>query len=203
MAAAFADKIDMQNRLFASLSAMFGKEVPLYDTSLLVNEICNHTACELFAKLHPGFSISEDQLAKTSGERHGAIRIGRPDEYRWVTRFFACFAMEPHNFYDMSAVGTKAQPVFATAFRSVQHPEHRVFTSLLLTDLLDDAVKARVENVLGQRQVFSDRARELVEKSERQGGLDGSDAEALIREGTERIFKWTGRARDHGLYKDL
>lgn len=203
MAAAFADKVDMQNRLFAALSAMFGQEVPLYDKSLLVNEICNKAACDLLAKLHPGFSVSEAQLEKTSGERHGAIRIGRPDEYRWIARFFACFAMQPHNFYDMSAVGSKAQPIFATAFRSVLHPEHRVFTSLLLTDLFDDAVKTRIEKVLSERTVFSDRAKELVEKSERQGGLEWNDAEALIGEGTERIFKWTGRARDHGLYKDL
>lgn len=203
MAAAFADKIDMQNRLFAALSAMFGKEVPLYDKSLLVNEICNTTACELLAKLHPGFAMSAEQLEKTSGERHGAIRIGRPDEYRWIARFFACFAMQPHNFYDMSAVGSKSQPIFATAFRSVLHPEHRVFSSLLLTDLFDDAVKARIERVLGGRQVFSDRAKELIEKSERQGGLDHNDADALIREGTERIFKWTGKARDFGLYKEL
>lgn len=203
MAAAFADKVDMQNRLFAALSAMFGKEVPLYDKSLLVNEVCNHAVCELLAKLHPGFTVSEEQLEKTSGERHGAIRIGRPDEYRWVARFFACFAMRPHNFYDMSAVGTKAQPVFATAFRSVVHPEHRVFTSLLLTDLFEESVRVRIEKVLSERTVFSDRAKELVEKSERQGGLDASDAEALIREGTERIFKWTGRARDHGLYTQL
>lgn len=203
MTASFADKIDMQNRLFAALSAMFGKEVPLYDKSLLVNEICNRTACDLLAKLHPGFSMSTEQLAKTSSERHGAIRIGRPDEYRWIARFFACFAMEPHNFYDMSAVGSKSQPIFATAFRSTLRPEHRVFSSLLLTDLFDDAAKARIEKVLSERQVFSDGAKELVEKSERQGGLDWNDAEALIREGTERIFKWTGKARDHGLYKEL
>lgn len=203
MAAAFADKIDMQNRLFAALSAMFGDEVPLYDKSLLVNDICNRTACDLLGRLHPGFTMSAEQLAATSGERHGAIRIGRPDEYRWITRFFACFAMQPHNFYDMSAVGSKAQPVFATAFRSVLNPEHRVFTSLLLTDLFEESVRLRIERVLSERAVFSDRAKELVEKCERQGGLDWNDASELIREGSERIFKWTGRARDHGLYTEL
>ncbi|NBX26441.1 MAG: VOC family protein [Planctomycetes bacterium] len=51
--------------------------------------------------------------------------------------------------------------------------------------------------------MFSDRARELVEKCERQGGLSQADGEALIREGTTRIFKWTGQARDQGLYQDL
>lgn len=203
MTAPFADKIDMQNRLFAELSAMFGQEVPLYDKSLLVNRVCNRTVCDLLAVVHPGFSISDGMIEKTSGERHGAIRIGRPDEYRWIGRFFACFSMEPHNYYDMANVGAKSQPIIATAFRSTINPEHRVFTSLLLTDYFDGTTKARIEALLATRTVFSDRAKALIEKSEAQGGLTGDDADALIREGTDRIFKWTGQAGDHDLYKHL
>ena len=78
----FANKIELQNRLFAELSDMFGREVPLYDKALLVNKACNQTVCALLGELHEGFKISEAQLAKTSGERHGAIRIGKPSEYR-------------------------------------------------------------------------------------------------------------------------
>ncbi len=198
-----ADKVAMQNRLFAELSRMFGQEVPLYDKSLLVNADCNRTVCDLLARLHKGFSISNEQLDKTSGERHGAIRIGRRDEYRWIARFFACFAMEPHNYYDMSNVGAKSQPIVATAFRSKVHPEHRVFTSLLQTDYFDPATQKRIEDLLAQRTVFSDRAKELIEKSEREGGLSWADADALISEATTRIFKWTGKARDFALYKEL
>lgn len=203
MNASLADKIDMQNHLFAALSRMFAKEVPMYDRSLLVNFLCNRTVCDLLAQLHRGFHISDEQLDKTSGERHGAIRIGRPDEYRWIARFFGQFAMEPHNFYDMSNVGSKSQPIIATAFRSVIAPEHRVFTSLLQTDYFDPATKVRIEKVLAHRRIFSENAKRLIEKGESQGGLDWQDANELIREGTERIFKWTGRARDHQLYKDL
>ncbi len=203
MTAPFADRIDMQNRLFAELSRMFGAEVPLYDKSLLVNTVCNRAACDLLAVVHPGFGVTDEQIEKTSGERHGAIRIGRPDEYRWIGRFFACFAMEPHNFYDMANVGAKSQPIIATAFRSTINPEHRVFTSLLLTDYFDESTKARIEAVLAERRVFSDAAKALIEKSEAQGGLSDADADALIREGTERIFRWTGTARDHGLYEHL
>jgi uncharacterized glyoxalase superfamily metalloenzyme YdcJ len=203
MSTSFADRIAMQNRLFAELSSMFGKEVPLYDKALAVNTVTNRCVCDLLAAMYKGFSITDEQLNKTSGERHGAIRIGRRDEYRWVARFFGCFAMEPHNFYDMSSVGAKSQPIIATAFRSVVNPEHRVFTSLLQTDYFDPATKARIEKLLAGRQVFSDRAKALVEKSEKEGGLSSSDADELIREGSERIFKWTGKARDHQLYKDL
>lgn len=198
-----ANKVQMQHRLFAELSTMFGKEVPLYDKALVVNRECNKTVCALLAQMYNGFAISDEQLDKTSGERHGAIRIGRPDEYRWIARFFAQFAMEPHNFYDMANVGAKSQPIIATAFRSAHNPEHRVFSSLLLTDYFDEKTKARIEAVLAQRTVFSDKAKQLIEKGEKQGGLYWNDANDLIREGTERIFKWTGKARDHALYKEL
>ena len=203
MQSSFADKIQMQHQLFAELSSMFGKEVPLYDKSLLVNLEVNEVVCKLLSKLHSGFAITREQLERTSGERHGAIRIGRPDEYRWVARFFAAFAMEPHNFYDMTNVGSKSQPIIATAFRSIHAPEHRVFTSLLQTNYFDPETGDRIERLLAERNVFSDRAKSLIEKSERQGGLDWTDARDLIREGCERIFKWTGRARDHKLYQDL
>lgn len=203
----FADRIAMQHKLFAELSSMFGKEVPLYDKSLEVNRACNRAVCGLLARLHPGFTMTDEELEKTSGERHGAIRIGRKDEYRWVARFFAQFGMEPHNFYDMTAIGAKSQPIIATAFRSRVNPDHRVFTSLLMTDYFDPATRTRIEGVLAGRQVFSDNAKQLIEKAERLagggGGLDWNDATALIREGTERIFKWTARARDHALYKEL
>lgn len=198
-----ADRIDLQNRLFAELSAMFGKEVPLYDKSLLVNQVTNRAVCDLLAKMFRGFEVTDAQLEKTSSERHGAIRIGRNDEYRWIARFFACFAMEPHNYYDMTDVGAKSQPIVATAFRSTIGPEHRVFTSLLQTDYFDDTTRARIEKLLSTRQVFPDGAKRLIEKSEAQGGLSESDASELIRFATGHIFKWTGKARDHQLYTDL
>lgn len=203
MALAFADKIQMQNLLFSELSAMFGKEVPLYDKSLLVNRACNQTVCSLLSRLYKGFLMSPVQLEKTSGERHGAIRIGKPEEYRWIAGFFAAFGMEPHNFYDMTNVGNKSQPIVATAFRSSRNPEHRIFCSLLMTDYFDPQTRERIEKLLAPREVFSDRARELVVKSQERGGLDWSDARDLIREGVTRIFKWTGRARDYQLYQDL
>jgi uncharacterized glyoxalase superfamily metalloenzyme YdcJ len=203
MTPTFVDRISLQNRLFAELSRMFGIEVPLYDRALLVNRATNEAVCELLSKLHRGFHVTAQQLERTSGERHGAIRIGRPDEYRWVARFFGVFGMEPHNFYDMTALGPKSQPIIATAFRSVAHPEHRVFTSLLMTDLFDDATRARIDALLAKRTVFSARAKELIERCELQGGLSADDGEALVREGVERIFKWTGAARDIELYREL
>ncbi len=203
MSATFADKIEMQNLLFAELSKMFGQEVPLYDRSLLVNKACNQTVAALLARKYTGFQLSEPQLARTSGERHGAIRIGKPEEYRWVAAFFAAFGLQPHNFYDMTSLGSKSQPVIATAFRSPLNPEHRVFTSLLMTDYFDSQTRQRIQSLLTPREVFSPRAKELTLKNEREGGLNWADARALIHEGATRIFKWTGKARDYRLYQEL
>ena len=203
MKSAPAVPLEMQHRLFAELSRMFGREVPLYDKSLLVNRVVNEALVALLGRQWRGFVVSAEQLEKTSGERHGAIRIGRPDEYRWIGRFFAQFALEPHAFYDMTNVGARSQPIIATAFRSRLNPEHRVFTSLLMTDWFDGATRARIEATLATRTVFSAEAKRLIEKGERDGGLSWADAEALIAEATGRIFKWTGRARDHALYEEL
>jgi uncharacterized glyoxalase superfamily metalloenzyme YdcJ len=201
--APFADRLEMQHRLFAELSRMFGQEVPLYDKSLLVNRVCNETVCALLGGRHRGFVLTAAQLEKSSGERHGAIRIGKPEEYRRIARFFAAFAMEPHNYYDMTALGPKSQPIVATAYRSRLNPDHRIFCSLLMTDYFDPATRGRIEALLATRDVFSPAALALLEKNERQGGLDWDDAHQLIHEGVTRIFKWTGRARDHQLYQDL
>lgn len=200
---AFADKIEMQNRLFAELSDMFGREVPLYDKALLVNKATNKTICALLGQMYPGFSISDAQLDKTSGERHGAIRIGKPSEYRWVAGYFAAFGLEPHNYYDMTKVGSKSQPIVATAFRSPIGPEHRVFCSLLMTDYFDPETRERIEALLKPREVFSPRAQELILKNQKDGGLSPEDLSELVKEGVTRIFKWTGQARDYPLYQDL
>ncbi|MFM7479823.1 MAG: 2-oxoadipate dioxygenase/decarboxylase family protein [Planctomycetota bacterium] len=199
----FADRTELQHQLFARLSAMFASEVPLYDRSLAVNELVNGLVCELMTERFVGLRVTAAEVTRASAERHGAIRIGRPDEYRWIARFFGVFAMEPHNFYSMTDIGAKSQPVIATAFRSAARPEHRVFTSLLVTDRFDPATRGRIENALAGRTVFSARAQSLIERCEQEGGLSSADGEALIAEACTRIFKWTGRARDHQLYTDL
>jgi uncharacterized glyoxalase superfamily metalloenzyme YdcJ len=129
--------------------------------------------------------------------------MGKPSEYRWVAGFFAAFGMEPHNFYDMTTLGGKSQPIIATAFRSRLQPEHRVFTSLLMTDYFDPETRRQIEELLAPREIFSARAQELILKNESQGGLSGEDSLELIDEAVTRIFKWTGAARNYRLYQEL
>ena len=201
--AGLADPRAAQDRLFAALSAMYAREAPLYAASLDVNRLCNRAVGDLLARIHRGFQLSDDDIDRGGAERHGAIRIGREDEYRWIARYFALFGMEPHNFYDMTDVGAKSQPVIATAFRSSAAPQHRVFASLLVTSYFDERTRERLDALLAGRRVFSDRAMETVARAEARGGLDGADADALVEEGVNRIFKWTGRARDRALYTEL
>ncbi|MBU6276377.1 MAG: DUF1338 family protein [Planctomycetes bacterium] len=205
MAMAHGDFVDprlLQGRLFAALSTMFAGEVPLYGGALAVNEACNTAACRLLAARFPGLR-TDVAPAALGAERHGAIRIGRPDEYRQIGRLFACFAMEPHGFYDMTSVGAKRQPIIATAFRSRRRPEHRMFCSLLVTDGFPADVRGRIEEVLATRDVLGDEARRLLDRHDRNGGLDTDEGAALVGECVGRIFAWTGRGGPHELYRDL
>ena len=198
----FVDPRVLQDRLFAALSTMFAGEVPLYGGALAVNEACNAAACRLLAARFPGLRAGVAPAA-LGAERHGAIRIGRPDEYRQVGRLFACFAMEPHGFYDMTSVGAKRQPIIATAFRSRRRPEHRMFCSLLVTDGFSADVRRRIEEALAPRDVLGDEARRLLDRHDRNGGLDADEGAALVGECVGRIFAWTGRGGPHELYRDL
>ncbi len=200
------DPRNLQDRLFAALSTMFAAEVPLYGGALAVNDACNDTLLELLGMVQPGLdggAVRGPAGRRLGAERHGAIRIGRGDEYRWVGRLFACFGMEPHGFYDMTSVGAKRQPIMATAFRSRHRPEHRMFCSLLVSDGFPAPLAARVRDALAGRDVFGDRARALVERCEADRGLREADGMALIGECVGRIFAWTGRGGPVELYRDL
>ena len=199
----FACPRDLQNSLFDGLSAMFGREVPLYDKSLVVNQHCNQAVCEVLSQVFVGFTRTESQLVLTGRERHGAIRIGREDEFRWVSRYFGCFDMEPHDFYDMTALGQKSQPVICTAFRSRSRPENRIFASLLRPEYFGSDLARRIASALQDRQVISPEVQSVIEKRERDGGLSIEDGTFLAQQGWKQIFCWTGLASNRDLYEEL
>ena len=199
----FACPRDLQNSLFDGLSAMFGREVPLYDKSLAVNQRCNQAVFEVLSQIFIGFTRTESELLLTGRERHGAIRIGREDEFRWVARYFGCFDMEPHDFYDMTALGQKSQPVICTAFRSRSGPENRIFASLLRPEYFGDDIARRITSALQDRQVISPEVQSVIEKKERYGGLSLEDGTFLAQQGCKKIFSWTGLASNRDLYRDL
>lgn len=191
-------KAHLRKRLFAALSALYAREVPLYDKLLVtVLEVNGGIAARDPGSVPPGRTINE-----ISAERHGAIRLGKPEEMRDMARFFACLDMMPVNFYNLAEAGAKSQPVISTAFRPLHDADHRVFCSLLMTDGFPPATRRRVEDALRGRRIFSDRLLRLIRICEDEDGLSGKNAAAFLAEATE-LFAWRGTARDHGLYRDL
>lgn len=187
----FVASHQIRSEFSALMSQMYREEVPLYGDLLdLVADVNNITLIKN-QRLH-------DQLKKTGEydrldlERHGAIRLGTAEELNTMRRVFAVLGMEPVGYYDLVPAGV---PVHSTAFRAITSSElnespFRVFTSLLRLELIqDEALRALAEDVLRQRQIFTQGALELTTKFEQQGGLDESDAKRFVQEVLE-TFRW-------------
>jgi uncharacterized glyoxalase superfamily metalloenzyme YdcJ len=124
----------------AAMSSMYRTEVPAYGTLMsLVAEVNSKT---LAASPELKDQLQEtDTLDRISEERHGAIRVGTPEELSMLRRVFAVMGMYPVGYYDLSEAGV---PVHSTAFRPVDDAAlkinpFRVFTSLLRLNLIGDA----------------------------------------------------------------
>ena len=188
-----ADKI--RSDFSAAMSAMYRDEVPAYGTLMsLVARVNDET---LAADPHLKTRLeATDSLERISEERHGAIRLGTPEELSMMRRVFAVMGMFPVGYYDLSTAGV---PVHSTAFRpvsaeSLSRNPFRVFTSLLRLDLIaDEALREEAAKVLAGRNIFTETAIALVEKAERDGGLDKADAARLATEVLE-TFRWHDHA---------
>lgn len=196
---------DIRARFSAAMSRMYRAEVPAYGTLLElvgdINEQCLRDDPALADALD-----ATDGRARLSEERHGAIRLGTPEELATMRRVFAVMGMHPVGYYDLSVAGI---PVHSTAFRPIEDDElaanpFRVFTSLLRLDLVDDsALRAEAEAVLARRRIFSDEALRLVRRAEADGGLSTADADAFVAAVLE-TFRWHPRACvDRAAYERL
>ena len=188
-----ADKI--RSDFSAAMSGMYRDEVPAYGTLMsLVARVNDET---LAADPHLKTRLeATDSLERISEERHGAIRLGTPEELSMMRRVFAVMGMFPVGYYDLSTAGV---PVHSTAFRpvgaeSLSRNPFRVFTSLLRLDLIADAaLREEAATVLAGRKIFTTTAVLLVEKAERDGGLDRTDAARFVAEVLE-TFRWHDHA---------
>ncbi|SJM30284.1 2-oxoadipate dioxygenase/decarboxylase HglS [Mesorhizobium delmotii] len=183
---------DETRSLFSTaMSNMYRAEVPQYGTLL-----------DLVAEVNAGTLANDPVLEQTlrrngeldrlGVERHGAIRLGTPDELFNIRRVFAVLGMHPVGYYDLSVAGV---PVHSTAFRPVKDEAlrrnpFRVFTSLLRLELIEDeALRAEATRILSEREIFTPRVHELVDVFEAEGGLDQAEAEEFVREVLE-TFRW-------------
>ncbi|SDL72936.1 Uncharacterized metalloenzyme YdcJ, glyoxalase superfamily [Franzmannia pantelleriensis] len=196
---------EIRGNFAKAMSEMYRHEVPQYGSLLALVEAVNRETLDADPTLAAELRDS-DELARLDVERHGAIRVGTPDELAMLRRLFAVMGMHPVGYYDLSEAGV---PVHSTAFRPVddaalKRNPFRVFTSLLRLELIEDAaLRQRAAEILAARDIFTPGARELIATAERQGGLDAEQAERFVAEALE-TFRWHREATvDLGTYRAL
>lgn len=178
-----------------AMSDMYRSEVPQYGTLIDLVRDVNARTLEADPALRDRLEAA-GELDRLDVERHGAIRLGTPQELRAIRRMFAVMGMVPVGYYDLSVAGI---PVHSTAFRPVDEAAlkrnpFRVFTSLLRLDLIEDqALAAEAEAILARRRIVTARAFELIERAEAEGGLTVAEAAEFVREALES-FRWHGDA---------
>lgn len=202
---AFVAPDQIRDHFSAAMSEMYRQEVPQYGELLtLVEEVNRDTLAnrpDLEASLREA-----GELERLNVERHGAIRIGTASELSMLRRLFAVMGMFPVGYYDLSEAGV---PVHSTAFRPVddealKRNPFRVFTSLLRLELIEsEALRERAAEILAARDIFTTGARMLIERCERQGGLNDADARQFVEEALE-TFRWHQQATvDLATYRAL
>nr|CEG05452.1 unnamed protein product [Fusarium clavum] len=171
---------DAIRAMFASaLSSMYRREVPQYGTLLKLVSDINHKNNQ---QIEPRIEV----------ERHGAIRLGTPEELSMMRRLFSVMGMHPVGYYDLTVASL---PVHATCFRpltqeALAYNPFRVFTSLLRLELIEDEdLRSKAAGILSKRQIFTSRCVELIKLFESQGSFSESAAEEFIKEALE-TFRW-------------
>ncbi|MGO3699273.1 MULTISPECIES: 2-oxoadipate dioxygenase/decarboxylase HglS [Halomonas] len=181
----------IRDRFSSAMSAMYQTEVPQYGTLLKLVEQVNQETLRQQPELRRRLE-AQGELARLSVERHGAIRVGSAEELSMLRRLFAVMGMYPVGYYDLSEAGV---PVHSTAFRPIEDDAlacnpFRIFTSLLRLELIDSALlRQRAEEILAQRDIFTPKVRELIERFESQGGLTAEEADQFVTEALE-TFRW-------------
>lgn len=189
----------------ARLSRMYGREVPAYTTLLEVSEEVN--ADHLRQEGREAERLGS--IERVTVERHGAIRVGTPEELGHVARVFAAFGMEPVGFYDLRDTGSSV-PVVSTAFRPVAREElarnpFRVFTSMLVADdarFFDRALQRDLADFLAGRRLFDEDLLTLADRAVRQGGLPVDEARELVDRATA-VFELSEEPVDAAWYARL
>ncbi|MCD9199730.1 2-oxoadipate dioxygenase/decarboxylase [Aeromicrobium wangtongii] len=172
----------LRTDLARSLSQLYGTEVPAYTTLVEVSEQVNRDVLAADPDAERLGSIE-----RVTAERHGAIRLGTPQELAQVARIFGACGMYPVGFYDLRDA-TPAIPVVSTAFRPLDRDElaqnpFRVFTSLLVVDdrrFFDARLEAELTEFLAARTLFPGELLELADLMEQQHRLTAEQGERFI-----------------------
>lgn len=228
----YVDADSLRTTFALAMSAMYSAEVPLYSDLIRIVQNVNRTVLaqasssvstsspstlsqtdngekEAAAAAAVAPTIHHDSVERLTLERHGAIRLGTPQELHTVRRIFALMGMYPVGYYDLAVANL---PMHATCFRpiasaSLEANPFRVFTTLLRPDLLTSTTAREIAlRLLSKRQIFSSTLRNLLDIAEAaaaapsssssstsspsQGGrLTPAQAEVFVTEAL-RSFSW-------------
>lgn len=168
---------------------MYRGEVPLYGKLVDIVRQVDHAVLTAEGK-SPALLPIRHEL-----ERHGAIRLGTAHELRTIKRLFRIFGMYPVGYYDLGVVDF---PLHATAFRPISEEAlrknpFRVFTTLLRKDQLSPKIRSVAESILEQRNLFTSRLLDIIDRAESTQTITPQDAEMLITDAL-KIFKWHSKS---------
>ncbi|BEL03307.1 VOC family protein [Actinoplanes sichuanensis] len=197
---------ELRARFARSLSTMYGREVPAYNTLVEVSEEVNRDVVGRDGDRAQRLGT----IDRITAERHGAIRVGTPAELAQVARIFGALGMHPVGFYDLREAAKSAVPVISTAFRPVDADElarnpFRVFTSMLTPAdprFFSADLRARLEAFLAARQLFGPELLALAGRAEAEQGLPEADAERFL-ELAVQAFELSPEPVDRAWYAEL
>jgi uncharacterized glyoxalase superfamily metalloenzyme YdcJ len=190
----------------ARMADVYGREVPAY-TALV--DACEEVNRDVLAR--DGAEAERlGSIRRVTAERHGAIRVGTPQELHDVARIFAALGMHPVGYYDLRDAAPSSVPVVSTAFRPTDGDElarnpFRMFTSMLVTDdrrFFSAHLQARLDAFLARRVLFAPDLLELADRSADADGLDRDDAEEFLKLAVE-AFTLSSEPVDASWYAEL
>ncbi len=196
----------LRTRFATRLSALYGKEVPAYQTLVEVSHEVNR---RVLAR-EGAHAERLGSIDRVTAERHGAIRVGSAHELAQVGRLFAAMGMFPCGFYDLRDAAPTPVPVVSTAFRPRSRDElatnpFRVFTSVLVPEdrrFFDADLERRLQSFLAARELFPAELLELADAAVVQGELSAADA-ARFLDLAEASFSLSADPVDRGWYAEL
>jgi uncharacterized glyoxalase superfamily metalloenzyme YdcJ len=190
----FIDADDLRTSFSLAMSAMYKMEVPLYGSLMTIVRKVNEETLAQCPRLNSNpwktIDVASERLEL---ERHGAIRLGTPEELQTVCRMFNVLGMYPVDYYDLSPAGL---PMHATCFRpttatALKRNPFRVFTTLLRPELLtNQGAKDMALDLLANRAIFSERLLAILDIAESQRGrLEQEDGKVFVQEAV-KTFGW-------------
>lgn len=191
---------ELRARFATALSAMYGTEVPAYNTLVDVSTDVNRD-CATTDRL--------GTLERVTAERHGAIRVGTVRELADVATLCSAFGMYPVGYYDLREAASPV-PVVSTAFRPIDAIEldrnpFRVFTSMLATAdarFFDADLRVRVERFLAARRLFDPGLIADARRIAAAGGAPASEANGFVARATA-AFRLSRDPIDTSWYTEL